>query len=1172
MSQSENIPVVGIGASAGGLEALKTMIARTPPDTGAAYVIVQHLSPDQKSILHDLLQGHTDLPVAQIDDGEKIEANHFYVVPPGMVAALEGDRLRLIQREDRSDKLRPIDVFFKSLADARKRDAYCVILSGTGSDGTAGLKAIKTSGGFALVQESRGARFPGMPDSAVATGLVDFVLSAEQIPKRLQEIIRHRRGVDDSADQTALRSAIEAALPEITSILHKAVGNDFSDYKPGTLVRRIERRMTVLRIENVPLFIDALADEDEARLLSQEFLIGVTEFFRDPDAFETLRTQVIQPMLAQTDGTVRIWVPGCSTGEEAYTLAMLFTEEMEERRDRRVLQVFGTDIDSPSLIAARNGAYSAGALGGLSEERLERFFSIENDQYRAIPQLRECCGFAPHNLLQDPPFSRLDLISCRNLMIYLSSELQQQVIPRFHYSLRGEGALFLGPSESLSSADDLFHVVDKTHRIFRKNTAARTTYSSLIDMPRRPRQIQASPPQPVPRPGLSEELSREAAVEREFLRQYAAPFALLSRSGEVLYLSQQMTQFVRPSQGAPSPVIDAYLATELRVPTRTALNEAETLGETVRIENVVVLTDGDTRIFDVEVGPSGSDFILVLTEARAVDSGDLGRAVGDRETADRDILETENIQLRKQLASTLQEYETSGQELRSTNEELMSMNEELQSSNEELETSREELQSINEELETVNAELQENNRLLGRSNSDLKNLFEATDLAVLFLDRNFCVRNFTPSVSSIFGVRTRDIGRPISDLSSRIDYPDLEEDALRVNETLQPFEREVEVKASGETYLLRMKPYRTIDNRLDGYAMAFVDITSRKSYEETLKQNERAMARQYAELENLYDTTPVGLALIDPELRWLRINESMAQINGFSVEEHIGKTFQDLLPDLEATLETVYRRVFDEGRPILGYEITGETHAAPGDTRNWIADLYPVRQDDRIFAVGVCVREVTDQTQMMMRIQEQNDRQKLLLAELQHRVKNMLATISAISKLLLTGVDDPKVYQARLLERLGAIARTHDLLTDAEWTTATFAEIVANEARPYVSAETDRVRLSGPELVLTAPEALSLGMAIHELMTNAAKYGALSVADGRIEIATARDASGGSDRARIVWKEQGGPSIDTPPTRSGFGSVVIERVLKSDLNADVDVRYEEDGLRFVADFDMGSIT
>jgi two-component system CheB/CheR fusion protein len=1166
LSREKIVPIVGIGASAGGLEALKTMIANMAPDLGACYVIVQHLSPNQKSILHELLQGETDLPVTQIEDGEAITANHIFVVPPGFVASVEGDTLKLSSRQQNDTLHRPIDMFFSSIADSRGRDAYCVVLSGTGSDGSAGLKAVKANGGFALVQESKGARFPGMPDSAVATGLVDFILPVERIAPQLAEMMLHRQRLYDTDDGARIKTDIEAALPKFAARLADVAGNDFSDYKPGTLVRRIERRMSVLRIRSVAEMLAHLDDENEAHLLAQEFLIGVTQFFRDPGAFEVLRERVVSNLMDASDGAIRVWVPGCSTGEEVYSIAILFLEEMDTRKDRRVLQVFGTDIDTASLATARYGAFSASSVEHLPEPYLKKYFQLERDQYRANPKLRESCIFAPHNILQDPPFSRIDLISCRNLLIYLSVGLQRQIIPRFHFAIRDTGYLFLGPSESLSGEEGLFDVIDKSHRLFRKNAEARTSYSALLDKPRKPRINPRTVSGQSPAPYARLESSREDAVEREFIRSYAAPFSLLSATGEVLYLSSRMTELVQPSSGPISTLIDGLLAPELRVPVRRVLQDAIDGDRRANIRNVLVQSETGPRVYDVEAGAVGSDFILSLTEVRTVESGDIGEVVGQHETADRNILETENLQLRRQLSMIQLQHQTSGQELKSSNEELMSMNEELQSSNEELETSREELQSINEELETVNAELQDNNRLLTRANSDLKNLFESTDLAVLFLDRAFCVRNFTPSTARLFGIRDRDIGRPIADLSSRIDYPDLEKDAHLVDENLQPLEREVEVKVTGETFLLRIKPYRTTDNRLDGYVLSFVDITQRKHYEETLKKNEQVLTRQYAELENLYDTTPVGLSLVDRNLRYIRINDSLAQINGIPREDHIGKTFKELLPELEDELHDTYQQIFKTGQPVLGMSIEGETPAAPGEMRHWVGDFYPVWQDDEVFAVGTCVREVTEQARMVERIQSHSEKQKVLLGELQHRVKNTLATVSSISKLLLRGIDDPSEYQSRLEDRLAAMSRTHDLLTEGDWTSAPLSQILANETMPYPQG--DRVLLRGPDLALSARATTSLGMAIHELITNAVKYGALSVDGGSVEIRTAQDASGDHNRAQIIWQERDGPEIKSEPERKGFGTVVLQRVLKSDLDAKITTDYARDGLRYEIRFDM----
>ena len=626
------------------------------------------------------------------------------------------------------------------------------------------------------------------------------------------------------------------------------------------------------------------------------------------------------------------------------------------------------------------------------------------------------------------------------------------------------------------------------------------------------------------------------------------------------------------------------------------------------------------------------------------------------------------------------------------------MNEELQSSNEELETSREELQSINEELETVNAELRENNQQLLRANSDLKNLFEATDIAVLFLDRSFAVRSFTPSTTAIFGIKTRDIGRPIFDLASRIDYPDLRADAARVDATLQPAEREVALAETNETFLLRMRPYRTTDDRIDGYVLSFVDITTRKNAEEALRRNERMIAEQYAELENLYDTTPVGLSLMDRGLRWVRVNQMLADINGFPIEAHIGKRFEDLLPELAGELRAIYESIFETGEPSLGNPIETDFPNEPGVIRHFLADFYPIRIGDEVSAVGACVREVTEQKRLMeqiaaneqrmktlfdaspvfiaitegadhiytysnpahdeivgrpligrtvieafpelegqgvierldrvyrtgerevvaeleatfdrtgtgtarkgwfsqtiepirdatgtvsgvisfayeisnqvharLAIEAQNAHQSLLLGELQHRVKNTLATIRAISRMMVPGSEDAKSFHDRLSLRLAALARTHDLLTDADWTTVEFAQILKNESQPYDTDDRGRVTIEGDVLVLGSKQATSLGMAVHELMTNAIKHGALSSDEGRITVRTRLRGR----RATICWVESGGPPVGPPdPEKTGFGTFVLDRILVSDLGGASNAEWHREGLRYEISFDIEEV-
>lgn len=1019
MYDDEMIPVVGVGASAGGLEALRAIARATGPRTGAAYIILQHLPPNQSSRLVELLQAETSLPVRTAADGETLRPNHLYVVPPGKVAVLEGDTLRLLPQTRPQDRQLPLDILFTSLAE-RGDSACCVVLSGTGRDGAEGLARIKAAGGWTLVQDSADAQFSSMPENAIATGLVDYVLPASQIAEQLEDVLcgADRLPADVPNDD------IEKALPRLTARLAEVTGNDFSNYKHGTLVRRIKRRMNLLRISDIADLQTVLHDEQQVLLLAQEFLIGVTSFFRDPDAFEALRKRVVLPLLSEGSETIRIWVPGCSTGEEAYSVAMLFIEEMEARSDPRVLQVFGTDINAAALMAARSGIFGPSAINPLSAERKARFFQSENGLYRATHQLREVCIFAPHNLLQDPPFSRLDLICCRNLLIYFENTLQRQAIPKLHFALKPRGHLFLGPSESLAGEDELFDVLDTRSRIYQKNNDAKTTYSSILELQRRPALKQSFQTPPIDL-SLKYDLSRETLAEHEFLRAFAAPFALVSEQGEIIYTSQNMNGFIQPSHGVPSNLVDTYLAHELRQPVRSCLNAARETRTAQRRQSVVVKKAANTAVYDVKVAPAGADFLLVLSEVRLSDTAELAAVIQQNEVADKTALELENIQLRKQLAATMADFEAKGQELMSMNEELMSMNEELQSSNEQLQTSREKLQTSNEDLETLNAEL-----------------------------------------------------------------------------------------------------------------------------------------------ENLYHTIPVGLSLVDRDLRWLRMNKALAQINGFQRLDHIGKSIRELLPDLDPKLAAIYDQVFKTGEAVKGVTLSGETEAVPGKTRHWVTDFYPVWKRQQVVAVGSCVREVTEQIELLERVQGQNEHQKLLMAELQHRVKNTLAIISSISKLLLKDVDDPHVYQKRLEDRLDAISRTHDLLTSSNWTKASLAEIIEHEAAPFQNENSKRVVMDGPDLMLTAEHALSMGMGIHELMTNAAKYGALSEARGIVTIRTAVTQDGPHHTAHVSWIEKDGPEILHKPAHSGFGSLVLERVLVRDLGGRVSVTYPTEGLRFDFEFEL----
>jgi two-component system CheB/CheR fusion protein len=1272
--------IVAIGASAGGLEALKSFVRSIPNDSNLAYVVVQHLAPDQPSLMDKLLGAHTPVPVERIEDGAPIVPDRVHVIPPGPFLAIEEGRFRLVEHEREEGVRTPIDRFFASLAEAAGRRAFAIVLSGTGSDGTMGVRAVKANGGIALVQESHSARFPGMPDSAAATGLVDFVLRPQDMPGRILEIVEHRRRIEDGRGREDLLETVEARLDEVLDHLNGDAGQSFAGYKPGTLVRRVARRMTLLRQSTLDGYLRTLDETPEERqLLTQDFLIGVTKFFRDPEAYDVLRDQALAPLFDSDVSSFRVWVPGCSTGEEAYSIAILLKEMAEARGDTRHWKIFGTDIDLDALRHARTGRYADTVIERLTDERREQHFTRDEDAWRISSELREMCVFAPHNLLSDPPFSKLDLVSCRNVMIYLNAQSQRELIPRFHYALKPGRFLWLGPSESLGRSERFFRTVNRETRLFRRDDSAVATYSSLSPQGRRETPLglagPGAPPERRSQPERTPDI--EGQSEAIFLQRRAAPFATVNRQNEVVYVNDAMASFVRPSRGATSTSLDDYLAAELRLPVHSALDEARETALDAEVRNVVAKIDGASRLFDVGVTPFGQDsdlMLVTLNEVRQHEPDDaMANDLGRRSAA----YEQELLLTRRRLTSLEREYETSEQELRGANEELLSMNEELQSSNEELETSREELQSINEELETINAELTENNRQLTRANSDLKNLLESTDIATLFIDDTDCVRLYTPELGRLFGVQERDIGRPIHDLASKVDYPDLAADAAEVRETLQPVEREIGIEATDETFQARLRPYRTIDNRLDGVVITFVDITSRKRNERQLEENAHVLRQQYAELETLYDTAPIGLNLIDRDFRYLRINERLAQINGLPVEAHIGKRQDELVPEAHVAVSEVQKEVFRTGQAAYGLEIRAETPADPGRMREFLVDFYPVFEGAEVVALGSCVREVTAERDLQRRIAESEarltfalenhhlgawdvdlatgrvettalhnrifgfeepvtdwdaemttefvlqedqpsvraayekaiatgehlllnyrirrrdgairwveiqgrpivdesgqpvrfagtiedvterveaDRRKdILLAELEHRVKNILAVVQAIARFTARSSQDKEQMTRSLIDRLAAISRTHDALTEGGWRPQSLKGLVEAEIAPYAEPSNARYEYLGDDVWLDPAVALSLGLALHELTTNAAKYGALSTEEGKIRV-TVEGACG--ILRRLDWSESGGPPV-TEPEREGFGTFLIKNLLAQELDASIEVRYPMRGL------------
>ncbi|MDO8737674.1 chemotaxis protein CheB [Candidatus Deferrimicrobium sp.] len=836
-------PVVGIGASAGGLAAIEAFFAAMPVNTeiGMAFVVVQHLSPDHKSILIDLVKRYTKMQVFQVEDGIEVQPNCVYVIPPNRDMALLDGKLHLLDPGAPRGLRLPIDFFFRSLAQDRQERAICIVLSGTGTDGTFGLKVVKGEGGMAMAQAPESAAYDGMPRSAILSGLVDYVLPPEKMPERLIAYADHAFG--DRPKQTVSPGPASSDLLQKVFILLRAqTGHDFSLYKRNTIQRRIERRMAVAQIDRLEEYVRYLRETPlEADALFGELLIGVTSFFRDPEAFESLQEHVIAPLFSKaSQGSVRIWVPGCSTGEEAYSIAILIREHLDQQKKSFQAQIFATDIDGTSIEKARAGVYPDSIAADVSSERLERFFSREDSSYRISKGIRDMVIFAKQDVLKDPPFSRLALISCRNLLIYLSGEAQKKILPLFQYALNQGGHLLLGNSESVGKFTNLFGVVDKKWKIYRQAGVApsRHIYGSYL------------PPLEAGGPVMGPHSVRDPAhpvavrdlAERALLEGYIPASVLVNAEFEVLYIHGHTGKYLEPASGDASLNLLNMARDGIRMELTTAVRKAVALQAPVRCEGLQVKSNGDTSLVNLIVQPvtkpeAARGLLMVIFEdvtpgpPPAVEAASEPLSDGEQRLV---TLERELRAKGEYLQATIEELETTNEELKSTNEEAQSANEELQSANEELETSREELQSVNEELMTVNTELQNKIEELSRANDDMNNLLAGTDIGTVFVDHRLRISRFTPSATRIINLIQTDNGRPLGDIVSRlIGYDRLVEDTQSVLATLIPKTMEVQSKA-GQWYQMHIQPYRTLKNIIEGAVLTFVEITRQKELLEAL--------------------------------------------------------------------------------------------------------------------------------------------------------------------------------------------------------------------------------------------------------------------------------------------------------------------------------------------------
>jgi two-component system CheB/CheR fusion protein len=1027
-AEPKDFPVVGIGASAGGIEALEGFFRGMPDRPGLGFVIVTHLSPERESMLHEIVARYTQLAVFVAADGMPVEVDTVYVLPADAILSIEKRRLLIHKPNSNRRERKPIDIFFCALAADYRELAAGVVLSGGDGDGTLGIKAIKERGGLTLAQtaDGHGPRHPDMPESAISTGLIDFAVPAEAMGVKLAEFARSMMMLDGMADAsraTEDRQALDNTRQEIYAILRNQIGHDFGGYKTKTFLRRVQRRMQIRQLGTIEAYVAQLRQEpQEVAALFRDLLISVTNFFRDADAFENLATMVIPKLFhgRGADDTVRIWVPGCATGEEVFSLSILLREHMDPLTAIPRVQIFATDIDEHALSVARAGRYPAALLDSVSPERRERFFIADGASYVVSKEVRDLCIFSPHSVIRDPPFSRIDLVSCRNLLIYFGLNVQNQVIPTFHYALRPEGFLFLGTSENISQFSELFAPIEKKHRIFRR----RSDGTSGIRLPAMVNGLQPGhvTPHPTHKPGLSGVALRHS-VENQVLEQFAPPYVVVNMEGDIVFYSSRTGKYLEAAAGTPTRQILAIARKGLRLDLRTSFREAVETGRPVAREGLAVEgEDGRVQMITLTITPvagrdAGEPLFLVLF-------ADQGPTLSREEALSRPHasqdggavqLERDLRDTRERLQSMIEEYETALEELKSSNEELLSVNEELQSTNEELEASKEELQSVNEELHTVNIDLSVKIEALDHANGDLQNLFDSTGVATLFLRKDLTIRSFTPAMTKIVNILPSDRGRPITDLSTQFNLPNLTRDIAEVVADRGPIERRVAQADSDTHYLMRLGPYRNGDQRVAGVVVSFVDVT-----------------------------------------------------NLTRAEAH----------------------------------------------------------------------------------------QRVLLAEVQHRTRNLLAVVQSIATQTV-GRGGPV---GDFSSRLAALGRVQSLISQASNDEIDLGDIVRLELDAHGGGLDDNVSIAGPPVPLSFECVQTLALALHELATNAVKYGALNEGSGKLAIAWAVERNEANEPLlRLTWQESG-VAMPADTSRSGYGRKLIERALTFTLRARTELSFGQDGV------------
>lgn len=1127
-ANSEHPPIVMIGASAGGIKALQTLFEALPPDSGAAFVVVVHLDPAHRSELPRILGGRTKMPVVQAEGRQKLASDRVYVIPPDRNLQIVDHEISATEFDEPRGKRSPIDLLFRSVAE-RLGDGFAVILSGAGSDGAIGVRAVKEAGGIILVQDPNEAEYGSMPRSAIATGVVDVVLPVHELATRLADLIRLKQQQGQLAEEPEID---EDLLRRILAHLRVRTGHDFSKYKRSTVLRRIARRMQVTRTDELQEYYEALRESiDEAQALLSDLLISVTTFFRDAESFAELQKTVIPELFRGGDDveSIRVWVAGCATGEEAYSLAILLLEEAAKHEPRPAIQVFGSDLDARALTTAREGRYPAAIETDISEERLRRFFTREGEAYRVRQEVRDIVLFAAHDLVKDPPFSHVDLISCRNVLIYLDRELQEQVCGTFHYALKPSGFLMLGASESADHPPGLFRMLDRAARLYQSTAIPGDKprlLPSLLGPVRLREQVVQSSRGLSPTAALS-----EAAIHRRALEKVAPPSILVDEAHRVLHMSETAGRYVQPAGGPLTADVVDLVRTELRFELRSALHRLFEQHEPTLSLPLLVRFNGHRHRVHLHVkSPQDNEApqtaIVMFIEGEAVPD-DFPSAAHDanNESVRRLTQELELTQSR--LRTVREESDAANEELRAANEELQSINEEYRSTSEELETSKEELQSINEELQTVNSELKLKLETISRAHGDLQNLMAATDFGTLFLDSALRIKRFTDRVTELFSITPADEGRPITDFAHQLEYEGLTRDARAVLTDLVPVRREVQSRNDG-WYDVRMRPYRTVDDKIDGVVITFVDITEHRAVEEALRAGERQLKQQ----KKLVELSREPIFVWDFDAGIIDWNRGSEELYGFSRQEAIGKRTAELLSTSvpNSSLQQMQAQLVATGH------WDGQLHQRAKDGRTLIVEArLDFEEVDGRRLVLESSRDVTQREVLQ-------SRQQLLLGELTHRVKNTLAVVQSIAHQTEVTSPSPSEFVERFTGRLAALASSHSLLVQSNWEGADLAALTRVQLKPYATDGGKRTQIEGPTVSLPADLATPFGLVLHELATNAAKYGSLAASSGAVSVTWQLSKSNGQRDLRLQWRESGGKTPGKMPP-AGLGSNLIENAI-----------------------------